>query len=512
MNQVSYTSPYNRLGIRGLPQEVRIFDTTLRDGEQAPGMSMTPDDKLTVAKLLDELGVDCIEAGFAASSEADRQALKMIVSEGLKADIYGLARCTKGDIDATLECGIRHVHLFIATSDTHLKYKLHKTREQVLDLIRESVSYACSKGRDVMFSCEDATRTDLDYLLQAIHAAVDSGASVINIPDTVGAIVPSGMYELVSTLKREVDVPISVHCHNDLGLAVANALASAEAGAEMVHTCINGIGERTGNTSTEEFALNLHLNYGLETLDLSKVERTCRMVAKYTGFPIAYNKPLVGKNAFSHEAGIHVHGVLANSSTYEVYPPELVGRTRNIAIGRHSGIHSVKEKLDKLKISFPDDLLVPLMKEVKTISAGEREITDIEFAAIAENILWQGGTEEIVKLTEFTVLTGKNVTPTATVTLEINGERTTCARTGIGPVDATVSAIKAALDDGICFEELRLESITGGSDALCEVTVLTRNVKGDGNVSAGKAVGLDIIDTTVDAIMQAINRDYARKA
>ena len=511
MKQASCTSPYNRLGIKGLKGGIRIFDTTLRDGEQAPGMSMTPDDKLAVARLLDDLGVDCIEAGFAASSEADRQALREIAAEGLEADIYGLARCVRADIDATCDCGVRNVHLFIATSDNHLEHKLHKTRAQVLDIIRESVSYARSRGLNVMFSCEDATRTELDFLTEAISAAVDSGASVINIPDTVGATVPSGMYELVSTLKSRFDVPISVHCHNDLGLAVANALAAAEAGAEMVHTCVNGIGERTGNTSTEEFALNLHLNYGVETLDLSKVERTCRMVAKYTGFPIAYNKPLIGKNAFSHEAGIHVHGVLADPSTYEVYPPELIGRTRNIAIGRHSGIHSIKEKLEKLNISFPDELLVPLMKEIKTISVGEREISDIELAAIAENILWQGGTEEVVKLTEFTVLTGKHVTPTATVTLDIKGEKRTCARTGMGPVDAAVTAIRDALDNEICFEELRLESITGGSDALCEVTVLTKNVKGDGNVCAGKAVGIDIIDTTVDAIMQAINRDYARK-
>lgn len=496
---------------RKVPDKVSIYDTTLRDGEQSPGIALTVDDKVTIARMLDALGVDCIEGGFAASSDTDRKVLTRLVEEGLSADLYSLSRCRNGDIDAVIGCGLKHIHLFIATSDIHLRYKLNKTREEVLEIIRDSVSYAVSKGLEVMFSCEDATRTDYAFLRDAYMAAVDSGASVIDIPDTVGVCMPAGMYEMVSMLIRDTAAPVAVHCHNDLGLAVANSLASVEAGATMVHTCINGLGERAGNAATEEVALNLKLNYDIDTIDLSGVDRISKMVARYTGYPVAYNKPLVGRNAFSHESGIHVHGILNNTETYEPYPPEIIGRSREIAVGRHSGAHSLKDKLSALGISFPDTMLNDLLAEVKSLSVGGKEICDIELAAIAENLLWRGKSEEHVKLSEFIVITGKNVTPTATVTVTVDGVSHTCAQTGSGPVDAAVNAIRGALDYKIAFEELRLESITGGSDSLCEVTVLVKDSTGDGQISAGKAVGIDIVDTTVDAFMQAINRDYSRR-
>lgn len=278
----------------------------------------------------------------------------------------------------------------------------------------------------------------------------------------------------------------------------------------MVHTCINGLGERAGNAATEEVALNLKLNYGVDTIDLTGVDRISKTVSRYTGYPVAYNKPLVGRNAFSHESGIHVHGILNNASTYEPYPPELIGRSREISVGRHSGVHSLKDKLSAMGISFPDDRLGDLLGEIKNLSVAGKDMSDIELAAIAENLLWRGKSQELVRLEEFVVLTGKNVTPTATVTVSVDGQPRTCAQTGHGPVDAAVNAIRAALDNRISFEELRLESITGGSDSLCEVTVLVKDTVNDGHISAGKAVGFDIVDTTVDAFMQAINRDYAR--
>ena len=501
---------YNRLGMRARPEGVRVFDTTLRDGEQSPGIALSAEDKVEIALSLDGYGVDCIEAGFAISSEVDRVALRRLSCMGLHADVYSLARCVKGDIDAVEECGVRFIHLFIATSDSHLKYKLKMTREEVLVSIRESVSYAKGKEMTVMFSCEDATRTGYDYLRQAYAAAVEAGADIINVPDTVGVTTPGGMYELVRMLRRDFSVPISVHCHNDLGMAVANTLSSVEAGATIVHTCMNGIGERAGNASTEEVALNLKLIYGLDTVKLEQTERMSKTIVRYTGYHVSYNKPIVGRNAFAHESGIHVHGILNSSETYEPYPPETVGRSRDITIGRHSGEHSVREKLDSMGIPFPEELMPALMSDIKNLSSEERSLADIELAAIAENILWKGKTEEPVKLLEFVVITGKNVTPTATVTVDINGQRTTSAKTGNGPVDAAINAIRAAINNKIMFEELRLESITGGSDSLCEVTVLVKDVQDDDHISAGKAVGLDIVDTTVNAFMQAINRDYAR--
>ena len=491
-------------------KDVRIYDTTLRDGEQSPGISLTVDDKLTIARMLDSLGVDCIEAGFAASNEADRKVFSQLVADGLRADLYSLCRCRREDIDSAIECGLRHVHLFLATSDIHLKYKLKMARSEVLGMISDSVRYARSNGLHVMFSCEDATRTDYTFLKEAFSVAVEAGASIIDIPDTVGVSMPAEMYELVSMLKRDIGVPIAVHCHNDLGLAVANSLAAVEAGATMVHTCVNGLGERSGNAATEEVALNLKLNYGVDTIDLSGIDRISKMVSRYTGYPVAYNKPLVGRNAFAHESGIHVHGILNNAATYEPYSPEMIGRSREIAVGRHSGAHSLKDKLSAMGISFPDSKLVDLLGEIKNLSVGGKEIIDIELAAIAENLLWRGRSEEYVRLDEFVVLTGKNVTPTATVTVTMDGISRTCAQTGTGPVDAAVNAICAAVDNRVSFEELRLESITGGSDSLCEVTVLVKDTLSDGHISAGKAVGIDIVDTTVDAFMQAINRDYAR--
>ncbi len=492
------------------PARVRIFDTTLRDGEQSPGIALSAEDKIDIALSLDSYGVDCIEAGFAISSEVDRMALRRLSCMGLKAEVYSLARCRKEDIDAVEECGVRCIHLFIATSDTHLRDKLHMTREQVLDTIKESVAYARDKEMTVMFSCEDATRTDYAFLKEAFAAAVEAGASSVNVPDTVGIITPMGMYGLISKLKEDIPVPISVHCHNDLGLAVANTLAGVDAGATIVHTCMNGIGERAGNAATEEVALNLKLNAGIDTVKLELTSRVSKSIVRYTGYHVAYTKPVVGRNAFAHESGIHVHGVMNNSATYEPYPPEMVGRVRDISVGRHSGEHSVRMKLEGMGVPFPEEMMPELLKEIKELSSEEREVTDIELAAIAENIIWKGKTEDIVKLTEFAVITGKNVTPTATVTVDVRGQRKTVAMTGNGPVDAAINAIRKAINDRISFEELRLESITGGSDSLCEVTVLVRDVQNDGNISAGKAVGRDIVDTTVEAFMQAINRDYAR--
>lgn len=308
-------------------------------------------------------------------------------------------------------------------------------------------------------------------------------------------------------------MPIAVHCHNDLGLALANSLAAVEAGAEQIHVCVNGIGERAGNTSLEEAAVTLYADYGIRAANLERISSVSKLVSRYTGYPISYNKAIVGRNAFAHEAGIHVQGVMSNASTYEAFPPEMVGRDRSIIIGKLSGEHSVRGKLDAMGIKFPEELMPQLMESVKSLAIGEKTIDDIELAAIAENTIWKGRTADLVKLKEFVAVTGKNATPTATVTIEAGGVTKTSAMTGLGPVDAAFNAIRSVFGGKYSIEEFRLEAITGGSDSLCEVTIIIKDTLDEGGrISVGKSIGLDIVDTSVDAIMEAINRDYAAKA
>ena len=505
-------SPINKAALKDISiGQIGLFDTTLRDGIQAPGVKLDSEDMIALARTIGELGVDSMEIGFPASGESQMEVIKRITGLGLRSKLYGLARCRRSDIDAVADCGLEYVHLFIATSDVHLKYKLDKTREEVLDAVKDAVSYASSKKMHVMFSCEDATRTELDYLEKVYKAAVDSGAEIINIPDTVGVAVPDSMSLLVKEVKRNLDVPISVHCHNDMGLAVANSLAAVEAGATIVHTCVNGIGERAGNTSAEELAVCMSVNYDVECLNLSKISSVSRMVSRYTGYKIPYNKPVVGRNAFAHEAGIHVHGVINNSSTYEPYPPEMVGMDRTITIGRNSGEHSVRSRLESLKIDFPEELMEQLMANIKEIAFTGKDINDLELAAIAENTMWKGRSSDKVTMKEFVVVTGKHVTPTATVTVEVDGETRTRSAIGIGPVDAAYNAIFELFDKAYDVVGFRLEAITGGSDSLCEVTIMISNTKENGKISVGKSIGLDIVDTSADAIMEAINRDYSSR-
>lgn len=507
-------SPYNQLALESLPHrdKIKIFDTTLRDGEQAPGIALSSDDKVRIAMALDDLGVDIMEAGFAVSSETERETLRKILDAGTDCTVCSLARSVKGDVDAVMQTGVDYVHTFIATSDLHMKYKLKMTPDQVVEKAVSTIEYAKEHGLRVMFSCEDATRTDLDFMKRICVAAQDAGAEAINLPDTVGVIIPQGMAYIVSEMHKVLKVPISMHCHDDMGLAVANTLAGVEAGAEICQVTMNGIGERTGNAALEEVAVNLFANYGAETVDLTKLGPTSKMVERITGFPIAYNKAIVGRNAFAHESGIHVHGVMANSLTYEPFKPEMVGVERHIVIGKHSGEHSVRGRLDALGVRFPEEHMSELMATIKEIAVGGKEIDDAELVAIAENVLWKKETGvQTAVLEGIAVITGKSVTSTATVTIAINGERRVKSEIGVGPVDAALKAISEAVNDNITLEEYKLAAVTGGSDSICEATVMIKNVQNDGNLSVGKAVGLDVVQTSVDAMMAAINRDFARQ-
>ena len=509
--EMIYDSQYNRLALLGIEvRDVALFDTTLRDGEQTPGIALSESDKMRIASALDDLGVDIIEAGFAASGDAELETIKKIAKMGLSSTVCSLSRSNKNDIDKVIDCDVDYVHTFIATSDIHLKYKLKMTRDEVKTKAVEAIEYAKSHGLKVQFSCEDATRTDLDFLKEMHVAVREAGADAINVPDTVGVIYPSAMTYLIKELAAVTEVPMAVHCHNDMGLAVANSLAAVAAGAKQVHVCVNGLGERTGNAALEEVALGLYANFNIEVVDLSKIGDISKTVSRITGWPIPYNKPITGRNAFAHESGIHVHGILNNAATYEAFRPELVGMDRHIVIGKHSGTHSVKDRLNALKVKFPDECVPKLLAKVKELAVGGKEIDDAELMAIADHMMWKRIGEDAIILKEFAVFTGKGVTPTATVTVEIDGEKRTSSNAGTGPVDAAIKAIRCAVNEKITLEEYKLNAITGGSDSLCEVTVVIKGTYDDSRLSVGKAVGLDIVETSVDATMEAINRDYIR--
>lgn len=367
-------------------KKVRIFDTTLRDGEQAPGIDLTMEQKVRIAKQLADLGVDVIEAGFPAASEGEFEATKKILDEvGDKVEVIGLSRAVKQDIDRTIDAGIASIHVFIATSDIHLKYKLKMTREQVLERIYESVRYAKDHGLIVEYSPEDATRTDEEFLLKAVKTAIEAGADRVNIPDTVGVMHPFKFYDLISKVVKVADGKIiSVHCHNDFGLATANSIAGVMAGARQVHVTVNGIGERAGNASLEEVVMALKKLLGYEVgVKTYKLYETSRLVSELTGVPVPYFKAIVGENAFGHESGIHVHGVIENPLTYEPISPEEVGNFRRIALGKHSGIHGLKKLLSDQGIELTDDELREVLKEIKALAETGHKVTVDDAKAIA---------------------------------------------------------------------------------------------------------------------------------
>ncbi len=494
-----------------LPKQVRIFDTTLRDGEQTPGVSFTPDQKILIARQLDKLGVDTIEAGTPASSDGERKAVAAIAKAGLNAEICGLARPIKEDVDAALGCDVDCVHVFISTSDLHLKHMLKMTRGQVLQLAVEYVEYAKDHGVVVEFSAMDATRTDLTFLKQIYQAVIDVGVDRINVPDTVGVITPGGMNYLISQLKPIIKVPISVHCHDDLGLAVANSLAAVEAGAEQVQVAVNGIGERAGNASLEEIVMALRVLYGIKPKIRTKLlVETSDLLERMTGIPVPPNKAIVGDNAFAHVSGIHAHGVLEFPGTYEPISPELVGHHRRLALGKLTGRHSVEKQLRTIGVKATKVQLTEITERVKKLGDKGKRVTDIDLRAIAESVLGTLPPEEkVVELKEVTVTTGITITPTASVRVVVRGEERVGSATGVGPVDAAIAAIRNVMKEisALKLKEYHLDAITGGSDALAEVTVKLGDEKG--NLYIAKGVREDVVIASVEAMINGINRYFA---
>jgi len=390
----SFVSPYNFVPnamIKEDPKNIIVYDTTLRDGEQTPGICFTPDEKIEIAIKLDELGIPQIEAGFPVVSDGERRAIRNIMKQSLNSEILALTRTLKSDIDVALSCDVDGIITFIGASDLHLQYKLKMTREQALSKAVEAVEYGKSHGIFVAFTAEDSTRADMDYLIQLYKATTDAGADRIHIADTTGSIRPMGMKYLVSQIKNNIDNTIGIHCHDDFGLAVANSLAAFEAGARAISTTVNGIGERAGNASLEEIIMNLRLLYGIEMpFKYEVIYELSRLVEKYTTMPVPKNKAIVGDNVFSHESGIHVSAVRSEPLTYEPYMPEFVGQKRRIILGKHCGMSCIEYKLDELGMSLPQEEKEILILKVKEMAERGAKVGDKEFKNMVQEILSKG--------------------------------------------------------------------------------------------------------------------------
>lgn len=496
---------------------VRIFDTTLRDGEQTPGVALSPEKKLEIAKKLDDLGVDAIEAGFPVISDGEQKAIKLITKANLSAEICGLARTTKKDIDAAIDCGLNYIHTFIATSDIHLQYKLKMTRDEALAKAIEAVEYGKSHGLQVEFSAEDATRSDRAFLKHVFSEVAKAGADRLDIPDTVGYSTPQYIAEITKDAIAASHLPISVHCHNDFGLAVANAISGIQAGAQCAHVTINGIGERAGNASLEELVMALQcLPFGggqkWETgINTKLLYETSKFVSNLVGIKVQPNKAIVGENAFGHESGIHTHGILNNPLTYEPIGPELVGRTRWLQVGKHAGIHGVSAMLEEYGVKATEAQLKQILDKVKVIGDQGKQVTEVELLSIANELLSEHPIKRIVQLTGFSVSTGIGTMPYAFVKLNIDGTDYIGTDYGVGPVDAAINAIQKITGEiaKVRVKEYKLDSISGGADALCEVTIKVDDAYG--NIASAKSVGEDIVTTSVQAVIEGINRIMFKK-
>lgn len=504
---------------------VNIFDTTLRDGEQAPGCGMTAEEKLRVACQLEKLGVDVIEAGFPISSEEDFQSVRNIAEKVRGCQIAGLCRANLKDIDrgweAIKDAESPRIHTFIATSDIHLKHKLKKSREEVLEMINTAVKHAKGYTENVEFSCEDATRTDLEYLCRAVDVAVQSGATTINIPDTVGYTVPEEFAHLIRSLMESVEsldkVILSVHCHNDLGLAVANSLAAVKEGARQVECTVNGLGERAGNASLEEIVMGIKVRQDQHPyktgINTEQIYPTSRLVSQITGVGVQPNKAIVGANAFAHESGIHQDGVLKYRMTYEIMSAEEVGIPSNkIVLGKHSGRHAFRRRLQEYGYDLQGDDFETAFRKFKDLADKKKYVFDEDIEALINEEFVRSSNYYKLITTSFSG--GTDMSPSATTVLEINGEQISVSETGSGPVDAVFRAIKKGTGEDPDLESYNVASITGGTDAQGEVTV---RISKNGVVTQGQGASTDIVVASAKAFLNALNklrwrREHPRKS
>jgi 2-isopropylmalate synthase len=489
-------------------KRIRIFDTTLRDGEQTPGVSLTADDKIEIAHQLSKLGVDVIEAGFPSSSEGEKKVVREIAKAGLEPEICALSRATKGDIDAAIDCDVDLIHVFIPTSPVQMKYAVNLTPEQVLSSTVESIEYVKKHGFKCEFSPMDATRSEMPFLKQVCQAAEKAGMDSLNVPDTVGIMIPKTTIKLIEELKNVVNVPISTHCHDDFGLAVANSLAAVEAGAVQVHVAVNGLGERAGNASLEEVVMALHMIYKYKTgVNTRLLYSTSRLVSSLTGITVQANKAIVGENAFAHESGIHTRGVTEKPLTFEPIDPELVGRTRKLVAGKLAGTRGIKAELEEISIHPTEEQLKEIVQRIKELGDKGKMVTDADLFALTSAVMGEViGEEKIIDLCDLAVVTGIKVIPTASVRLTLDGKEYIAAETGVGPVDAVLKAIQKLTNnlENIRLSEYRLEAITGGSNAVAEVIIKVEDEKG--NIVSARAAREDIVMASVEAMINGINK------
>jgi|UniRef100_A0A7C3SRG3 2-isopropylmalate synthase len=493
--------------------KIYIFDTTLRDGEQTPGVNLNKEEKLEIAKQLAKLNVDIIEAGFPIASPGEFEAVKNIADNVKGPVIAALARAIPLDIDRAWEAikGAEspRIHTFIATSDIHIEKKLRKTRDEVLEQAVSAVKYAKRYCNDVEFSAEDAVRSDFNFLCKVFEAVIEAGATVINVPDTVGYALPWEFGELIKKLKENVKnidkVIVSVHCHNDLGLATANSLSAIVNGAEQVECTINGLGERAGNAAMEEIIMaikvrRLPYEVGINTQEIYK---TSKLVSTLTGIPIQPNKAVVGENAFAHESGIHQHGIIQDPTTYEIIDPKMIGIPESkIVLGKHSGKHAFEKRLQELGYNLSAEQLEEAFKKFKELADKKKEITDRDIEAIVSNQMRI--IPEFYKLEHLQVVSGIGIVPTATVIITEDGEIIKSVEIGNGPVDAVYKAISKAVKIQHNLEDFSLKSITGGTDALGEAVVKISDK--DGNYYIGRASSTDIVEASAKAYLRAINQ------
>lgn len=506
------------MGKQNEKRTIKFFDTTLRDGEQSPGASLNPAEKMEIARQLAKMNVDIIEAGFPISSQGDFDSVRDISREVDSSTIAGLARSRSEDIERCAEAiepaASGRIHVFIATSDIHVEEKLEKTRQEVLDSAVEAVEYAKSFEDDVEFSPEDAARTQPEFLYEIVEAVIDAGATTVNIPDTVGYAVPEQFGGIIRDLREEVpnidEATISVHCHNDLGLAVANSLSAIRAGADQVEVAMNGIGERAGNAALEEVVMALKTRqdfFGVDyNIDTTHISRTSRLVSSLTGLSIQRNKAIVGENAFSHEAGIHQHGVLKEPRTYEIMKAEDIGLGEShIVLGKHSGRHAFRQRLVELGYELEEEDFEKAFQRFKELADKKKEIYDEDLEVIVEDEVAR--ISEIYSLEYVHFLSGNTVLPTATVKLEIDGEVSQAAASGDGPVDAVYSAINSLIDVTPELNDYSIRSVTHGQDALGEVTVkLTVNEY----TVHGRGTSTDVLEASACAYLDALNRVHYR--
>ena len=497
--------------------KVLIFDTTLRDGEQSAGIGLTVEEKIDIAKQLERLGVDIIEAGFAASSQGDHEAVQAITKQVKKPIIASLARCVPDDVDraweALREAVHPRIHVFISSSDVQILHQLRKNPEEVLDMAVAAVEKAKGYCEDVEFSPMDATRTDIDYLYKLVEASIYAGATTVNIPDTVGYALPSEFSRRIQDIRANVpnidQAVVSVHCHNDLGNASANSLAAVQAGARQVEGCINGLGERAGNAALEEIIMAIETRkdtLGLSTnIDTTQIYRTSRLVSDITGFPVQPNKAIVGANAFRHASGIHQDGILKERTTFEIMDPQSVGwKNTSLVLGKLSGRAGLRSRLEDLGYEISQDQLDSAFEAFKDLADRKREVTDADLDALMGNQRRIEPGRERYKLEHIQVSCGDHEIPTATVKLKSpDGKSVTDAATGTGPVDAVYEAINRIVEVPNVLTEFRVNAVTEGIDAIGDVTI---RIERKGETYVGRGTDTDIIVASAKAYMNSLNR------